>query len=291
MWTPAKKPSLLNLTGHLNGHELRMALCPAAWAPVYLDALRVTLVEKAELFYFASPSPSVLLNGDFTPTELIDGLLHDELFSWSADARSLLLQLITVAAAELWSVSHGTPELFIELVLKYLTVYTFTFASETTTVESLYEYNPQNNLSLHFNGQVSFFNPSIAVYTSDRAPILTVVTPSRQHGNPNCQVVGYLLAVAQKYFSLRVECAVYRPLLIRLASGSLVYFVTAIVTREYIDSVENGMVGEKEGGFPVWISDVFDLKFITERARFVHALTGIYKVLLDREVMGHLPHH
>ncbi|CAZ82554.1 unnamed protein product [Tuber melanosporum] len=287
MPTPEKEVSLHNLTGNLSIDELRRALHPAVWDPVYLGALRVTVVEKTQLLHFAAPSPSLLINGNFTPTDLVEGLLFDGLFYWAKDARTRMLESIATTAAKLWRANPDDLESFIELVLKYLTEYTFT--SETTTVKRFGGYEPPSDLSLYFNGQIFFFDPSIAVCTSDKAPIITVVTPSRGHGDPNFQLVGYLLAVAQKHFILNPERVVYRPLLIYLAAGSLAHFVTATVTRQCLGSAENGIVDDEKGGFLVRISDVFNLKFVAERVKFVCALTSIYEVLLYREVLAHIP--
>ncbi|KAG0137861.1 hypothetical protein HOY82DRAFT_575777 [Tuber indicum] len=289
MWTPEEEVFLHNLMGDPSVAEFHRVLLPAVWDPVYLGALRVTVVEKTQLLLFAAPSPSLLINGNFTPTDLVEGLLFDGVFYWAKDARTRMLGSIATTAAKLWRADPDDLESFTELVLKYLTEYTFT--SKTTTVKRLGGYEPTYDLSLFFNGHIFFFNPSIAVCTSDRAPIITVVTPSRGHGGPNFQLVGYLLAVAQKYFILNPERTVYRPLLIYLAAGSLAYFVTATVTRQNLGRAENGIVEDEKGGFLVRISDAFNLKFVTERVKFVRALTSIYEVLLYREVLAHLPDH
>ena len=149
-----------------------------------------------------------------------------------------------------------------------------------------------NNLSLSYRGHSCEFNPSIAVARAG-APIFTVVTPSRRHGNPNCQLVGYLLAVAQKYFRCHPKRTVCEPCLIRMTDSLTdvsVYFARARVTREYLTNVEEEMVNEMERGFEVFISSAFDLGVVAERVRFVRSLASAYARVHeyeDRE--GHMP--
>jgi len=142
-----------------------------------------------------------------------------------------------------------------------------------------------DNLSLSHNGHSCRFDPSIAV-TYAGAPLFTVVTPSRPHGNPNCQLVGYLLAVAQQGFREKPWSSVCEPCLVRIADSSTdasVCFAWARVTRAYLTNVENGMVDEMERGFEVFISSEFDLSVATERVRFVRSLTSAYARAHDYE--------
>ena len=114
--------------------------------------------------------------------------------------------------------------------------------------------------------------------TSDGAQLITVVAPLREKGNPNCQLVGFLLGVAQKHFRESPSSFIHEANLIRLTDGFIVYFAKAWVTRAQLSNIENGM---ETGGLRVHISDAFDLRVITERIRFVDTLTDVYQTAHD----------
>jgi len=157
----------------------------------------------------------------------------------------------------------------------------------------MYRGEPTDKFTLSYDGHSRILYPKIAVIYAG-APLLTVVSPSRRHGNPNCQLVAYLLAVAQKYFENRPFLSVCEPCLVRLADGptnhSAVYFARARVTREYLANVENGMANEMEDGLKVFVSDAFDLSTAADRVRYVGSLTSVYKRACDYEDLdGYMP--
>jgi len=138
---------------------------------------------------------------------------------------------------------------------------------------------PRTGYSVSFNGTSSPFYPRIVVATPDGAQLITVVAPSHK-GNPNCQLVGFLLGVAQKHFGERPSSFICALNLIRLTDGFVVYFSKAWVTRAYLAGLENGMASGVDG-LRVHISDAFDLSVVTERIRFVDTLTDVYQTAHD----------
>ncbi|PUU83835.1 hypothetical protein B9Z19DRAFT_1060748 [Tuber borchii] len=140
---------------------------------------------------------------------------------------------------------------------------------------------PRTGYSVSCQGISSVFYPKIAVATSDGAQLITVVAPSSINGNENCQLVGFLLGVAQKHFSECPSSSICAVNLIRLTDTFVVYFAKAWVTRAYLASVCSGMDGVDDLRLRVHISDAFDLGVVTERIRFVHTLTDLYQTALD----------
>lgn len=139
---------------------------------------------------------------------------------------------------------------------------------------------PRTGYSVSYNGTRSTFYPRIAVATSDGAQLITVVAPLREKGNPNCQLVGFLLGVAQKHFRESPSSFICALTLIRLTEGFVVYFAKAWVTRRFLESIESGMADGVDG-LRVHISDAFDLSVVTERIRFVDTLTDLYQTAHD----------
>ncbi|RPA98490.1 hypothetical protein L873DRAFT_1029213 [Choiromyces venosus 120613-1] len=90
-----------------------------------------------------------------------------------------------------------------------------------------------------------------------------------------------------KGFRIHPERTKERPYLVRLTSDSRVYFARTLVTRKYLEILENGTIAADEEGFEVEISKVYDLKDTYQRAAFVAALTCVYAKILKHEKLLH----
>ena len=129
MQAPATpSPSLRSLTGHLSDGEFEYVLHPFHWFPIYLLALRVTIVQSANLLMpEISPRPLAYL-------ELIERLLTSVGLSYNGDdARALTLRYITMACLRLDSRSgRDSVQPFIHGILDYLTEHVLYRTNRTT---------------------------------------------------------------------------------------------------------------------------------------------------------------
>ncbi|RPA98493.1 hypothetical protein L873DRAFT_1844198 [Choiromyces venosus 120613-1] len=240
---------VLSLRNHLDGQKLRQVIHPQAWSLVYLRALKITLVKGVIGRSFIDGAPDAILE-ESELIELLEGILGVEKPYGNVDnRRTALIDFIVALGVNLETCGpRRHAEKFVGAPLR---------ASLDVTPIHLW---------------LRFFNPSIAV-----------CTPSRLRGNPNYQVVGYLLAIAHKYFRIRPERAKERQYLVRLDSDSRAYFARTLVTWKYLDTLENGNIAEDEEGFEMEISEVYDLKDTYQRAAFVAALTCVYAKILKYE--------
>ncbi|RPA98495.1 hypothetical protein L873DRAFT_1740171 [Choiromyces venosus 120613-1] len=280
--------TLGNLTDHLKGKDLHQVIHPQVWSPVYLRALKISLVEKVNITGFIDGAPDAILE-EFELIELIEGILGVEKPYGEVDnRRTAQIDFIVSLGVNLETCSDGRhAEKFVGFVLKYLADYVI-LNSHHYRIENFAKCDAPINLWLRFKNIRRFFNPTIAISSvGNKAPILTVVTPSRLNGNPNCQLVGYLLAIAQKGFRARPQRFKERPYLVRLAANSRAWFARTLVTKKYLDTLEEGTIAEDEEGFDVEISEVYDLKDSHQRAAFVACLTCVYAKILKYEKLLH----
>ncbi|RPA98492.1 hypothetical protein L873DRAFT_1740165 [Choiromyces venosus 120613-1] len=280
--------TLGNLTDHLQGQDLHQVLHPQVWSPVFLRALKIRLIEKVTGAWFLYGAPDSILEKPEL-IELTEGIRGVKKPYGDVDNhRTSQIDFIVALGVILETCTEARhAEHFVAFVIKYLTDYVL-LSSHKCIIDNYHGWDTPVNLWLRFKGLRRFFNPAIAVScSSNRAPVLTVVTPSALHGNPNCQIVGYLLAIAQKGFRIRRQRFEERPYLVRLAAGSRAWFAKIAVSRKYLDTLENGTIAEDEEGFGVEITDVYDLKDADQRAAFVTALTCVYAKSLKYENLLH----
>ncbi|RPA98494.1 hypothetical protein L873DRAFT_1808113 [Choiromyces venosus 120613-1] len=280
---PSKFLSLRGLTDNLNDKRLRQVIHPQAWSPVHLRALKITLVEGVTGTRFTDGAPDAILE-KLELLELIEGILGVEKpYGPVNNGRTAIIEIIVALGSRLEiSGANGHAEKFVWVVVKYLTDHVL-LNSRECTIMNYDRYDAKVNLWLKFKNLRRFFNPNIVIYPNNRTSILTFVTPSLLHGNPNCQVVGYLLAIALKGFRIHRERTKERPYLVRLDNDSCAYFARTLVTRKYLDTLQNGTIAEDEEGFEVEISKVYDLKDTYQRAAFVASLTCVYAKILKYE--------
>jgi len=88
-----------------------------------------------------------------------------------------------------------------------------------------------------------------------------------------------MIALAQQFFNITTTTteAVCQPFAISIWPHARVAIVTAEVTKEYLDVVEDGRCTE---GVELRVSRGFDLKCVEERIRFVDAYVDLLHLLI-----------
>lgn len=103
-----------------------------------------------------------------------------------------------------------------------------------------------------------------------------------EHRSPHyAREIAYLIAFAQHYFGNDGGSGeeTYQPYLIALRRTTRVSIVTAVISREYLNSIERRDPRELE----VIVSEEFDLAFRRERVRFLEVYSELVMGVIARD--------
>ncbi|RPA98491.1 hypothetical protein L873DRAFT_1790284 [Choiromyces venosus 120613-1] len=115
----SKVLSLPNLIDHLNDKKLRQVIHPQVWSPVYLRALKITLVEGVIGTRFIDGAPDALLE-ESELIELLEGILGVERPYGRVNDRRTLINIIIALGSKLETCgAGGQAEKFVWYVIKY----------------------------------------------------------------------------------------------------------------------------------------------------------------------------